>query len=83
MFVGPRVSKVDGKPQLYYLCTSKHKTGARSCTNRYGLPYEQITEALAGRFREDFLRPEALGGLLMNEIDRPGSDRELAPGGSG
>jgi len=78
MFVAPRVSKVDGKPQLYYLCTSKHKTGARSCTNRYALPYEQITEALVGHFREDFLRPEVLGGLLMNEIDRQRQDPAAA-----
>ena len=78
MFVAPRVSKVDGKPQLYYLCTSKHKTGARSCTNRYALPYEQITGAVLGHFRQDFLRPEVIGGLLMNEMERQREDPAAA-----
>ena len=77
MFVAPRVSK-HGKPQLYYLCTAKHKTGSRSCTNRHALPYDRITEAVLGHFRQDFLRPEVIGGLLMNEIERQRQDPAAA-----
>ena len=55
----PRVSKVDGKLPLYYLCTSKHKTGARSCTTRYALPYEQITEALVGHSGRTSFAPKS------------------------
>ncbi len=69
MFVAPRSGK-RGKPRLYYVCTTHHKRGNTRCTNRYGVPYEAITEAILGHFKYDFLNPVMLGNLLMAEWER-------------
>jgi len=67
MFVMPRSGK-RGKPQLYYVCTTHHKRGNTRCTNRHGVPYEELTTTLLGHFRKDFLHPATLGRLFMAEF---------------
>jgi hypothetical protein len=69
MFVAPRSGK-RGKPRLYYVCTTHHKRGNTRCTNRHGVPYEGITQAILGHFKHDFLNPVTLGELLMSEWER-------------
>jgi hypothetical protein len=54
-------SRIDERRKKKQEDNFRIKTGARSCTNGYALPYEQNTETLVGHFREDFLRPEVLG----------------------
>jgi len=80
MFVISRASRAKrgGETGLFFLCQARHKTGSRSCTNRYALPYARITEAVLDHYRQDFLRPEVIGGLLTKEIHRREQDPALA-----
>ena len=75
MFVAPRSGK-RGKPRLYYVCTTHHKRGNTRCTNRHGVPYEAITEAILGHFKHDFLNPVTLGALLVGEWERQRAEPE-------
>jgi len=70
MFVAPRVTK-DGKTTLFYLCTSRHKTGTKICANKFALPYYEITQAVIDQLSSDLLTTENMVKLLTDDLLAP------------
>jgi len=66
MFVAPRVGR-DGAVARFWLCTNRHKTGSKACSNRYALPYDSILRAVLHTFREHFTDPVSLSERLRGE----------------
>ncbi len=52
------------RTKLVFVCGA-HRTGA--CSNKYEIGLNEITEAILGHFKQEFLHPAALGKLLMQE----------------
>ncbi len=75
LFYAPRISK-SGKPRAYWLCTNHHKQGAKSCTNRFALPYEKINDTVLGHFKD--LTLDVLVKLHADEWDRRRQELEAA-----
>lgn len=73
MFVAPRSGR--GGVKLYYVCTTHHKRGNTRCTNRHGVPYQQVTDVIVSHLRERFLDPFVIANHLRAEAER----RKQAP----
>jgi len=69
MFVAPRSGK-RGEPQLYYVCTTHHKRGNTRCTNRWGVPYHDLTDDVLKRLKSQLLNPAAIEYIVTSEMHK-------------
>jgi hypothetical protein len=48
----------------YYVCTTHHKRVTTRCANRWGVPYNELTQAVIDHFSSRILMLEALRSFL-------------------
>ncbi len=66
-----------GKVKLYFYCTARYKcSGSKACSNGHGVPYEKITNAILGHFRD--LEGDVLVRMMRDEWDRRRQELEAA-----
>jgi site-specific DNA recombinase len=76
LFVQPsRGQGPNGKMVLYFRCTTHWKWGNARCTNRFGVPYVDVTEQIVGRIRTVFLSEES----LTFHLEEKQAERQQAP----
>jgi len=73
MFVMPRSGK-RGEPQLYYVCTTHHKRGNTRCTNRYGVPYHDLTDDVLKQLKAKMLNPAIIEAVVTTRLAQQSSE---------
>ena len=72
VFVAPRVKH--GVVTRYWLCTSYHKLGTKRCANHHAVPYDRLTQAILGCFRD--ISAEMVVQAMIAEWERRTSEWE-------
>jgi hypothetical protein len=57
------------KPKLYFVCQKFWKRGKAQCSNKHGVPYDRITEAVLSHFKPEAVRA-AVQAALMDQLHR-------------
>jgi hypothetical protein len=55
-------------PRRFWVCSTAHHRGITRCANSKPIPFEPLTQAVVGTFKENFLNPVAIGKLLALEL---------------
>ena len=71
--VGRRKKSFGARPR-YWLCTSYHKLGTKRCANRHAVPYDRLTQAILGCFRD--ISAEMVVQAMIAEWERRTSEWE-------
>ena len=67
MFFSKKTGK-RGRPVLMYACSNRRSRGEAACSNAYGVPAAELTEAVSAELKKVVLNPTMLGNMLAAEL---------------
>jgi len=56
-----------GRPTMQYACTTRRERGEEACSNRYGAPAKELTDAIVASLTKGPLNPTTLAAVTTQQ----------------